>query len=72
VVALRGRQAFDMSTAVEISAAIDKLDVKEQVELLRILPQHLKISVDDLAWTRLAEPAFKYWNNPEDAIYDQL
>ena len=25
-----------MSTVVEISAAIDKLDVKEQVELLRI------------------------------------
>jgi hypothetical protein len=61
-----------MSTVVEISAAIDKLDVKEQVELLRILPQHLKISADDLAWSRLAEPAFEFWNNPEDAIYDQL
>ena len=38
-----------MSTVVEISTAIEKLDVKEQVELLRILPQHLKISLDDLA-----------------------
>jgi hypothetical protein len=56
-----------MSTVVEISAAIDKLDVREQVELLRILPRHLKISMDDLAWTRLAEPAFEFWNNPEDA-----
>jgi hypothetical protein len=61
-----------MSTVVEIGAAIDKLDVKEQVELLRILPRHLKISVEDLAWTRLAESAFEFWNNPEDAIYDQL
>ena len=61
-----------MSTVGEISAAIDRLDVKEQVELLRILPQHLKISMDDLAWTRLAEPAFEFWNNPQDAIYDQL
>jgi hypothetical protein len=40
-----------MSSVVEISAAIDKLDVKEQVELLRILPQHLKISLDDSAST---------------------
>ena len=61
-----------MSTVMEISAAIEKLDVKEQVELLRILPQHLKIAVEDLAWSRMAEPAFEFWNNPEDAIYDQL
>jgi hypothetical protein len=61
-----------MSSVGEISAAIDKLDVKEQIELLRILPQHLKIPPDDLAWSRLAEPAFEFWNNPEDAIYDQL
>jgi hypothetical protein len=61
-----------MSTVVEISAAIDKLDVKEQVELLRILPQHLKISLDDLAWCRMAEPAFEFWDNPEDAVYDEL
>jgi len=58
-----------MSTVVEISAAIDKLGVKEQVELLRILPEHLKISLDDLAWLRLAEPAFEFRDNPEDAIY---
>ncbi|MBE0544868.1 MAG: hypothetical protein IH623_26310 [Verrucomicrobia bacterium] len=61
-----------MSTVAEISDAIEKLDVKEQVELLRILPQHLKISPEDLAWSRLAEPAFEFWNNPEDAIYDKL
>jgi len=61
-----------VSTVVEISEAIDKLDVKKQVELLRILPQHLKISPDDLAWSRLAEPAFEFWDNPEDAIYDKL
>ncbi len=48
------------------------LDVKEQVELLRILPRHLKISLDDLAWSRLAEPAFEFWNNPEDAIYGRM
>jgi hypothetical protein len=61
-----------MSTVVEISAAIDKLDVKKQVELLRILPRHLKVSLEDLAWSQLAEPAFEFCNNPEDAIYDQF
>ena len=61
-----------MSTVAEISEAIEKLDLKEQVELLQALPQHLKIMPDDLAWSRLAEPAFEFWNNPEDAIYDSL
>jgi hypothetical protein len=61
-----------MSTVAEISEAIEKLDLKEQVKLLQTLPQHLKITPDDLAWSRLAEPAFEFWNNPEDAIYDEL
>lgn len=61
-----------MSTVAEISQAVEKLDVKEQVQLLRDLPQLLKVSPDDLAWTRLAESAFEFWNNPEDAIYDRL
>ena len=59
-----------MSTVAEISDAIEKLELKDQIELLRILPQHLKISPDDLAWSRLAESAFEFWNNPEDAIYE--
>lgn len=61
-----------MSTVAEIGEAIEKLDVKEQIDFLRILPRHLKVSTDDLAWSRLAEPAFEFWNNPEDAIYDEL
>jgi hypothetical protein len=61
-----------MTTVVEISEAIEKLDVKEQVELLRILPQHLKISPEDLGWARSAETAFEFWDNPDDAIYDRL
>ena len=61
-----------MSTVGEISDAIEKLDAKEQVELLRILPQHLKISPESVAWLQIAEPAFEFWDNPEDAIYDNL
>jgi hypothetical protein len=61
-----------MSTVAEINEAIEKLDVPDQVRLLQNLPQHLKIQPDDLAWPRLAESSFDFWNNPEDAIYDQL
>ncbi len=61
-----------MSTLVEITLAIEKLDVKDQVRLLEELPRHLAISPDDAAWTRLAEPAFEFWNNSEDAICDEL
>jgi len=53
-----------MSTVAEIEAAIEKLDLKEQVELPKALPRTLKISPDDLAWSKLAESAFEFWDNP--------
>ena len=37
-----------------------------------MLPQRLKIPPNDLVWALLAEPAFEFWNNPEDDVYDQL
>ena len=61
-----------MSTVREITDAIERLDVKSQFQLLEELPSHLKISPDDIAWSRLAEPAFEFWDNPDDAIYDEL
>ena len=61
-----------MSTVREISEAIAHLDVREQIRLLEDLPAHLKIQPDDVAWLKAAEPAFEFWNNPEDAIYDKL
>jgi hypothetical protein len=61
-----------MSTVAEISEAIQKLNVKEQVELIRLLPGQLKISPDDLVWSQVSEKSFEFWNNPEDAIYDNL
>jgi hypothetical protein len=61
-----------MSTVAEITDAIEKLDVKDQVKLLHNLPQHLKIKPDDLTWSRLAERSFEFWDNPGDAIYDDL
>jgi hypothetical protein len=66
------RYAHGVSTVAEISEAIEKLDVKDQVKLLEGLPRYLKIAPDDLAWSKLAESAFAFWDNPEDAIYDKL
>jgi hypothetical protein len=61
-----------MSTVAEIAQAVEQLDVREQLQLLKELPQHLKISPDDAAWAKLAESAFEFWDNPDDAIYDTL
>ena len=61
-----------VSTVQEISQAIEHLDVRDQMRLLQDLPAHLKIQPDDVAWLKAAEPAFEFWNNPEDAIYDEL
>ncbi len=36
------------------------------------LPSVLAPSPEELAWLRLAEPAFQFWDNPEDAAYDAL
>ena len=61
-----------MSSVREINEAIEHLDVREQIRLLQDLPGHLKIQPDNIAWLKAAERAFEFWNNPEDAIYDQL
>ena len=61
-----------MSTVRQINEAIEHLDVREQIRLRQDLPAHLKIQPDDVAWLKAAEPAFEFWNNPEDAIYDKL
>ena len=61
-----------VSKVHEISQAIEHLDVRDQMRLLHDLPAHLKIQPDDVAWLKAAEPAFEFWNNPEDAIYDEL
>jgi hypothetical protein len=61
-----------MSTVEEIGKAIEQLQVTEQVRLLKELPEHLKISPDDVAWLKVAESTFEFWNNPDDAAYDNL
>ena len=62
----------ESGTVQEISQAIEHLNVRDQIRLLHDLRTHLKIQPDDVAWLKAAEPAFEFWNNPEDAIYDEL
>jgi len=61
-----------MSTVQEIGEAIEHLNVRDQMRLLHDLPADPKIQPNDVAWLKAAEPTFEFWNNPEDAIYDQL
>lgn len=61
-----------MSTIQEIEEAIQRLDVSQQLELLQHLPARLKIQPDDVAWLEASRPAFEFWDNPDDAVYDQL
>jgi len=51
---------------------IKSLSQDEQREFLALLPKSLNLTPDDLLWTRLAESAFSFWDNPEDNIYDEL
>lgn len=45
---------------------------QKQKEFLALLPKVLKLSPEDLLWARLAESAFNFWDNPEDAIQRAL
>jgi len=61
-----------MSSVQEIEEAIGRLDVPQQVQLLRDLPSWLKITPEDVAALRNAESAFAFWDNADDAVYDAL
>ncbi|MFN4218716.1 MAG: hypothetical protein ACK4HB_05495 [Candidatus Bipolaricaulia bacterium] len=54
----------------EILQKIADLKPEEQRQLLERLPRVLL--GEELAWLKLAEPAFDFWDNDADARYDQL
>ena len=61
-----------MSTIAEIEAAIGTLGPAEQMQLLRDLPSLLFPGLRDIEWLQAAEPSFEFWENEEDAVYDDL
>ncbi len=64
-----------MSTTDRLKRAeeyITGLSSREQAELLKHLPKILEEKGSDLSYTQLAESAFDFWDNPDDAKYDTL
>lgn len=56
----------------DVEHAIEQFALEEQRQLLAELPHLLKISAVELAYLKLAEPSFEFWENPDDAVYDTL
>ena len=56
----------------KIFEEIKRLSEEQQREFLTLLPKALNLGPEDLLWARLAESAFSFGDNPEDAIYDEL
>jgi len=56
----------------DIEKAIEKLDQESQKKLLHDLPKLLSMKPETVDWLKVAEPSFAFWDNEEDAIYDQL
>jgi hypothetical protein len=51
---------------------IQEFEAQERDQFLSLLPRLLGISAEDYGWLKLAESAFDFWDNEEDAIYDQM
>ena len=56
----------------EVEEAIEQFPPSDQQQLLSELPKLLKISGVDVAYLKLAESSFQFWENADDAIYDTL
>jgi hypothetical protein len=56
----------------EVAKAIEEFSPEDRQQLLNILPKLLGISAEDFGWLELSESAFAFWENEEDAIYNEL
>jgi len=56
----------------QVVQIIEEFEAEERGQLLRLLPNLLSISPEDYGWLRLAKSSFEFWDNEEDAIYDQM
>ncbi len=56
----------------EVAEAIEEFSSEDRQQLLSILPKLLGISAEDFGWLKLSESVFAFWENEEDAIYDEL
>ncbi|MBI2427634.1 MAG: hypothetical protein HYV29_02350 [Ignavibacteriales bacterium] len=56
----------------EIESAISNLDTSQQQQLLNDLPRLIKMKQESFLLLKVSEPSFEFWENTEDAIYDNL
>ncbi len=56
----------------QVVQIIQEFKIQERDQFLHLLPNLLSISPEDYGWLKMAESAFKFWDNEEDAIYDRL
>lgn len=59
-------------TLKSIEKAVKTLKPGQQRKLLADLPSLIRISTEDMARLKITEKSFRFWNNPEDSIYDTL
>ena len=56
----------------QIEEAIEHAPPMDQQQLLKDIPHLLHIPSIELSLLKNAESSFDFWNNPNDAQYDQL
>ncbi len=61
-----------MANLKDVEDAIKSFSIKEKRQLVSDLPKLLQLSPDDLDLLKLAEPAFQFWENSDDGVYDSL
>jgi len=56
----------------QVVQIIREFESQERGQFLHLLPTLLNISSEDYGWLKIAESAFEFWDNEEDAVYDRL
>ena len=56
----------------QLEATITKAPLEQQRMFLAHLPRLLHLPAGDLAMLRTSEQSFEFWDNSDDAVYDQL
>lgn len=58
-------------TLTQIEQSLRRARPAQQQRFIAALPQ-LLLSLETLSLLKNAESSFEFWNNPEDAVYDEL
>ncbi len=62
----------NLANLKDVEDAIRSFNMEEKKQLISDLPKLLQLSSEDLDLLKLAEPAFQFWDNSDDSIYDSI